>query len=263
MAKRQNNPPKDPPSSASEWLEGRLEGFSMDLDALSSMSSTDIEKELSANGASSTHDFIASLNERLPEGAAIKPPKKKRKPRAATKRSPKRADRPVKAPAPTTPQRVSLRVFNVRNAVVASLFIIAASILIPQLIKSIRNVEPTPAVNPIEADSVLNQEDSPTTIEGRFPNLRLRGVRYTADFYNLEPTFTPLPPNPDSLQAVFVFNITVDSAGGILDLEPVRTENRALENAVIDSLLKWKFNRNALASEDSMSGVLTIRYFPE
>ena len=250
-------------ASNTEWLQENIERTLLDLEALSSMSIDDVQEELEVHQTASHTDFVRSLNERLPQDVNIKttvaPKTKKRRKRSPSAKP--AADRRA-AKNPSTSRR---RVFTFRNALVFSTLIIIAAILIPTLIKGIQNATPKTAVDPIVPDSVSNSFREPTRIEGSFDELKLKGVRYTAENFNpLVPEKAPLPPNLDSVETTLKFRVTVDSAGSIKHLVSLDINPHPIEEAVIDSVLLWRFEPvEENADSDSTTGILTITYFKE
>lgn len=261
MAKKSNKAnKKHTRASNTEWLEGNLERTILDLDALSSMSIDDVHEELNAQNASSNAAFIQALNQKLPDGVNVKSnsPSQKRKRRSRPAVARPAADRSAKK----APASSGLRIFSLRNAFILSSVIIVGALLVPSMIRVLQDSEPKEA---LIADSLENDENEPTIIEGSFEELKLRGVRYTAENFNpLVPEIAPLPPNPDSMEAVLQFRVTVDSSGSVKRLVSLDLSPNPLEKAVIDSLLLWKFEPDqSTTDKDSTTGILTIIYFKE
>lgn len=258
--------PKSAKASARSWLENQLESSMLDLEALSSMPVDQVNEDLQEHRSATNPSFIAALNKRLPEEARIQiasPAKSPRK--AASKPRRSRADRPAVPVTPSVTSRSSLRLFSIRNAFIISTLIILIALILPGIIVSMRESNPEPAV--IRPTPVLPEDSQrrtpPTRIEGTFPQLRLRGVHYVTEGFATLPIETPLPPNPDSLQAVFKARITVNSQGGVQHLEMLESPETPLGNAVIDSLLMWRFGNGAAPMPDSSTGLVTVIYAAE
>ena len=262
MAKKSNKANKRRAQAANtEWLQENLERTILDLEALSSMSMDEVQEELEVHQSTSHKDFIHSLNAKLPQDVAIKTTartKKRRKRSASVKPA---ADRAAKhSPAPAR-----RRIFTLRNAAILSTLIIISAILIPTMIKGIQNTSPEKAASSTKQDSLENSFRQPTRIESDFEELKLEGVRYTAENFNpLVPEKAPLPPNPDSVEATLRFRVTVDATGSIRRLVSLDLDTHPLEKAVIDSVLLWKFEPvEQNAQSDSTTGILTITYYKE
>ncbi|MEM8487588.1 MAG: hypothetical protein AAF564_18705 [Bacteroidota bacterium] len=238
------------------WLEHRLEGTMLDLEALSAMPINDVQAELKAI-KKDQKDLVKAINERLPAGASIPvpktPAKKRRKPQAR-----KAADR---KPATSQPARRPSRIISFRGALVLSLLIIASAVIIPQFIKNLRDDKMEPA-QAIEENGVETPDRSPTWIVGPAVDELIRGVKYTIEGLEQVVIHAPLPTNPGDLQASFRMRMTVDSDGKVIRLEPLSNEAAPFEPTVMDSLLHWRFS--ALAASDSVNNaVVTIEYIPE
>ena len=264
MAKKSNKANKQRARAANtQWLAENLDRTTLDLDALSSMKIDDVCDELEELNTTSHAAFINALNEKLPQELSIK----HAKPSTSRKRR-KRASNPKPAtdrPAVHSPSPSWLKTFNLRNALILSTLIIILAILIPAMIQGFQSADPQQAADPAIPDSVESSSQEPTRIEGSFKDLRLRGVRYSAENFNpLVPERAPLPPNPDSIEATLKFQVTVDASGAIQSLVSLDVTPHPLEEAVIDSVLLWKFEpvRQAISS-DSTTGILTITYFKE
>ena len=241
MAKKLNKADKRRnQASNTEWLHENIERTFLDLEALSSLSIDDVQEELEVRQTTSHTDFVRSLNEKLPQDVNIKTsaPARTKKRRKRSPSAKPAADRQ----AATRPPTLRRRILTFRNAIVFSALIILGAILIPSLIKGIQNATPETAVDPIVPDSVSSTPGEPTRIEGSFDELKLRGVRYTAENFNpLVPEKAPLPPNLDSVEATLKFRVTVDATGSIKHLVSMDITPHPIEEAVIDSVLLWKF----------------------
>ncbi len=258
MAKKSNSGrgSKEDLQKNAAWLEHRLEGTMLDLEALSAMPIDDVQAELKAI-KKDQKDLVKAINEKLPAGASIPvpktPTKKRRKPQAT-----KAADR---QPAVSQPTRRPSRLVSFRGALVLSLLIIASAIIIPQFIKNLQEDKMEPA-KAVEEEKTEAPERSPTWIVGPAVDELIRGVKYTIEGLEQVVIHAPLPTNPGDLQASFKMRMTVDSDGKVVRLEPMSSEAAPFEPMVMDSLLHWRFS--AIAASDSVNNaIVTIEYVPE
>ncbi len=244
-----------------EWLEEKLESLTLDIDSIASMPINEVRDEISEI-ATDTAAFIKALNERLPEGAAIKTSSRSKTSRSnPSAKQLKQQDRRPSLSANKDKKKGTFRFFSFRSALVASVIVILLSVLIPQFIRGLRETDlpPATAVNP---DQPIENIEPPTWIEGPAANEMLRGVRYRVEGLQQVAVETPLPTNPGDHAATFKMRLIVNAQGAVTHLEPLAPSADELEPAVIDSLLRWRFNSLGQA-DASYEGVITIEYLPE
>ena len=96
-----------------------------------------------------------------------------------------------------------------------------------------------------EGDSNEAQRASPFQIEG----------------LNRAPVYTPLPVYSEQVNAIIQVRIVVDPQGRIIRRIPLLKGNANLEKAVMDALLRWRFNRLPLnAPQENQTGQVTFRF---
>lgn len=261
MAKKKKIPRASKKNLAqnAEWLEEKLESLTLDIDSISSMPIDEVKSEIKEI-APDTAAFIKALNERLPEGAAIKTSTRTKANRHSPQRS-RSKDRQPSSATNTIKPRGTFRLFSLRSAFIASVVVILLSVLIPQFIRGFRETDlpPATAVNP---DQPTQNAEPPTWIEGPAANEMLRGVRYRVEGLQQVAIETPLPDNPGDHAATFRLRMTVSPDGVVTGLEPLVQSSDLLEPAVIDSLLHWRFAPMP-GQRTAREGTITIEYRPE
>lgn len=263
MAKKKKTPRASKKNLAqnAEWLEEKLESLTLDIDSIASMPINEVKDEISEI-APDTAAFIKALNEKLPEGAAIKTSNRAKTNRnSRSAKQLKKQDRRPTQSATQDKKKGTFSLFSFRSAFVASVIVILLSVLIPQFIRGLRetNLPPATAVNP---DRPIENTEPPTWIEGPAENEMLRGVRYRVEGLRQVAVDTPLPTNPGNHAAIFKMRLIVNAQGAVTHLEPLVPSADELEPAVIDSLLRWRFDSHGEA-DASYEGVITVEYLPE
>lgn len=263
MAKKKKNPRASKKNLAqnTQWLEEKLESLTLDIDSISSKPIDEVKDELS-EVATDTTAFIQALNEKLPDGTAIKTSNRTKSTRnSKSKQKAKTADRDPSPSAKTVKPKGTFRFFSLRSAFIASVLVILLSVLIPQFIRGLRETDlpPATAVNPEQQEP---NTEPPTWIEGPAANEMLRGVRYKIEGLQQVAIDTPLPNNPGDHAATFKMRLIVNGQGMVTHLEPMVPSSDELEPAVIDSLLRWRFNAVEQTSA-SQEGIITVEYLPE
>ena len=243
--------------SNAEWLNTSLESTPLDLDALASMPIDSINADLKRYKKKSNASFITELNAKLPEGTAIKVPRE-----APTKKRQARKSPPTTAPRDRQPirrsQGSSRRILTIRNALILSAVIIGLALLGPMSLNIINENAQEPAVI-TQTDTTDESSAPPTSLEFEFPDIKIRGVRYTLEnFKGLVPRFSPLPSNPDTLDLTFTFTMTVNSNGNVIALQSDQIVEHPFEKSIMDSLFMWRFYGGEAA--DTTSGTIMITY---
>lgn len=264
MAKKskQNAKSKEALSENSAWFAERLEQSMLDIEALSSLDISDVNKELKSF-KTDQRAFVESLNAKLPEGAAIPMPPPARKPRrksaATAKKVTPKVDRLAVPPTPA--RRPSTRIFSLKGALFVSLLVIVASIAVPRFIKGLNENEFKQAVA-VEGDSTKPDNTPPTWLEGPAPDEMIRGIKYRIEGLNQSLIAAPLPQNTGSLQARFRFRMTIDAQGAVTGIEPISVSSPEMETAVIDSLLNWQFGAASTQETTATDATVTVQFIP-
>ncbi len=252
MARRRTSKtPGDTPTDAAEWLEEGLDDGLLDLDVLAAMPLADVEAALHARGADDAA-FKAALRARLGDDAAP----------AGGRPNPMRAraaDRSRSAGAAARPRK---GLFSLRNALIVSAVIVVAVLFGPLLARRVADMNPPEPAVVIAPPEVDIERIPPTRLEGPSPAELVRGVRYTLEGLVRVATDTPLPPNPGDLSATFQLRMRVDAAGNVVSLESLLDTTHPFESVVVDSLLRWRFERDSNSPRPE-EGTITITYQPE
>lgn len=250
MAKRPRPSPQDPPApDAADWLDRRMDDGLLDLDVLAAMPADEVRAGLRAEGIADD-GFTDALRQRL---AGLEP-------RPTPPPRPRKTDRPAtRVPAAEAPRR---RWFGLRGAVVVSLVVILAVALGPFVARKLGELEQLPVVVAPDQPVIDPETGEPTRLEGPAPGENLRGVRYVVLGLGRVAVQTPLPRNPGSLEATYELRIRVDAWGNVVGLESMRPSLDTFEPAVIDSLLRWRFEPGRDGGR-TQAGTVTIIYRPD
>ncbi|MEZ4702067.1 MAG: hypothetical protein R2834_17165 [Rhodothermales bacterium] len=253
MAKRSNRSKKDEAApDASAWLEERMDDGLLDLDVLASMPISDVHAALKGLGAEDD-GFTDSIKKRLAELDARPAP---------AARSARSADRPAASRQPAAaPARRWARLFTLRSALIVSAVVVIAVIVGPLVIRqvdSLRGLEPAYAPEVPAADTTVQE---PTTFQGPASSEPDRGFRYIVTGLGRVALSTPLPENPGSLVATYEMSLRVDASGNVVSLEIVDGTEDPFEAAVMDSLLRWRFEPGRERGK-TQAGMVTVMYAP-
>ena len=88
-----------------------------------------------------------------------------------------------------------------------------------------------------------------------------KSAPYDIQGLNRDATFAPLPAYREKVNATIRVQITVDPNGRVIRRIPVLKANPALDQAVMDALARWTFNRlPGNAPQENQTGVVTFRF---
>ncbi|GIV62271.1 TonB family protein [Rhodocaloribacter litoris] len=127
----------------------------------------------------------------------------------------------------------------------------------------VKKTEPQPRPDPVQPLGGGARDGSSGAPEGDAG--AAADERKTAPFQieglNRIPTVTALPAYVEKVNAVISVRITVDPQGRIVQRIPLIKGNPALEQAVMDALLRWRFNPlPPNAPQENQTGVITFRF---
>ena len=118
----------------------------------------------------------------------------------------------------------------------------------------------TQTVQPLGSGSLDATDGEDVGDEGT-SNEATRASPFQIEGLNRAPITTPMPVNSANESAVITIQITVDPQGRIVRRVPVVKGNPQLEQAVMNALLRWKFNPlPPNAPQESQTGRVTFRF---
>ncbi|MCH8276139.1 MAG: energy transducer TonB [Bacteroidetes bacterium] len=104
------------------------------------------------------------------------------------------------------------------------------------------------------SDGVRAGDDGTSNEEERSAPFRIEGL-------NRQPVSTPLPVYTEQVNAFISIRITVDPQGRIIRRVPLMKGNPKLEKAVMDALLRWRFNPlPPNAPRENQTGTIAFRF---
>jgi hypothetical protein len=228
---------------AADWLARRLDDAPLDLDLLATLPLDEVKEELAAMGASDA-SFAEALDRRL-AGAGV-------------------GERPSLSPSSPVDRlpRSRMRLFSLKGAFYVSAALLAGVVLAPFVVKKVGQLRAPEKAIVDTAPAVPLDSIPATRLEGPAPGELVRGVRYVVVGLGRAALHTPLPHNPGALEATYRLRMTIDPQGHVVGLESLSAETDTFEPAVIDSLLRWRFEPGR-DSRKTNTGTITIAYAPE
>ncbi|GIV62490.1 MAG: cell envelope biogenesis protein TonB [Rhodothermaceae bacterium] len=127
----------------------------------------------------------------------------------------------------------------------------------------VKKTEPEPRPEPVRPLGGGAQDGTTGAEEGDAG--QAADTRKSAPFQieglNRTPVMTALPVYAEQVNAVISVRITVDPQGRIIRRIPLIKGNPALEQAVMDALLRWRFNPlPPNAPQENQTGIVTFRF---
>jgi len=118
----------------------------------------------------------------------------------------------------------------------------------------------TQTVQPLGSGSLDATDGKDVGDEGT-SNQATRASPFQIEGLNRAPIMTPMPGYSENVNAIITIQITVNPQGRVIRRVPVVKGNPRLEQAVMDALLRWRFNPlPPNAPQESQTGRVTFRF---
>jgi len=115
-------------------------------------------------------------------------------------------------------------------------------------------------IQPLGSGSLTDTQGDQTGDEGQ-SNEAQRSSPFQIEGLNRAPVSTPLPVYSEQVNALIRVRIVVDPQGRIIQRIPLLKGNARLEQAVMDALLRWRFNPlPPNAPQENQTGQVTFRF---